>query len=68
MSKINYKDVAECINLSYEDMSEMTIDDAIYILNHWVELYYNTKERNNLPRPRLIKAYEIAIECMKEKL
>jgi hypothetical protein len=70
-NEINYKDVEQCMHLGYKDMEGMTKDDAIYILQEWVNRYHEAEKQGKsdamklLPRARLIKAYEIAIEAMK---
>jgi hypothetical protein len=60
------------MHLSYKDMNGMTKDDAIYILQKTVDEYHKAEKKGTgdamlwLPRPRLIRAYEIAIEVMKD--
>ena len=66
--KLNYRNAEECLHATYEDMKDMTLDDAIFILSEPVRKYHeakNDKERINLPRARLIKAYELVIEAAK---
>lgn len=71
--KINYRDTARCMNLSYKDMMGMEIDDAIFVLQEWIDRYHEAEltaksieDMMWLPRPLLIRAYEIAVECMQE--
>lgn len=69
MSSLNYRDGEACLHSAYEDMSDMTLEDAIYILTQPVEKFHAAKteaERINLPRPRLIRAYELVLEKIKE--
>ena len=69
--KLNYRNAEECRYATYKDMDDMTLEDAIFILSEPVRKYHeakNDKERINLPRARLIKAYELVIEDAKEKL
>lgn len=71
MERINYKNSEECLPLRYKDMLDMQIEDAIFILNEVVSKYHNAKSdkhRINLPRLRMIRAYEIAIDCMKNNI
>ena len=74
MESINYRDSYECRNLRYEDMSEMTVDDAVFILQEWVNKFHKTRKSGDsidmcwLPRARLIRAYEIAIDSMKNSM
>ena len=66
--KINYRNAEECLHATYEDMKDMTLDDAIFILSELVRKYHEAKkdsERINLPRAKLIKAYELVIEAAK---
>lgn len=68
--KLNYRNAGECLHATYKDMDDMTLDDAIFILSESVKKYHeakNDRERINLPRPRMIKAYELVIEAA-EKL
>lgn len=65
---MNYRNGEECLHSTYEDMKGMTLEDAIYILSEPVKKYHKAKtdsERINLPRPRLIRAYELVIEAIK---
>lgn len=65
MSKINCKDDEACLRSTCKDMQEMTLKDAIHILPQPVEKFHAAKseaERINLPRPRLIRAYEVVLE------
>lgn len=67
--KLNYRNAEECRYATYKDMDGMTLEDAIFILSEPVRKYYeakNDKERINLPRARLIKAYELVIEAAKK--
>ena len=67
--KLNYKNGEECLHATYEDMKDMTLDDAVFILSESVRKYHEAKndsERINLPRTRTIKAYELVIESAKE--
>ena len=60
--KINYRNAEECLHATYQDMEDMTLDDAIFILSEPIRKYHEVKndsERINLPRARLIKAYVI---------
>ena len=66
--KLNYRNAEDCLHATYEDMKDMTLDDAIFILLEPVIKYHEAKkdsERINLPRPRLIKAYELVIDAAK---
>ena len=66
--KLNYKNGEECLHATYEDMKDMTLDDAVFILSESVRKYHEAKndsERINLPRAKLIKAYELVIEAAK---
>ena len=66
--KLNYRNAEECLHATYEDMKDMTLDDAIFILSEPVRKYHEAKndsERINLPRAKLIKAYELVIEAAK---
>ena len=66
---MNYKSGEECLHATYEDMKDMTLEDAIYILSQPVEKFHAAKsdaERINLPRPRLIRAYELVLEASKK--
>lgn len=66
--KINYRNAEDCLHATYEDMKDMTLDDAIFILSEPVRKYHKAKkdsERINLPRAKLIKAYELVIEAAK---
>lgn len=68
--KIDYQNSEECRNLPYKYMKDMTKEDAIVILQEYVTKYHNAKndkERMWLPKARLIRAYEIAIENMKKE-
>ena len=63
--KINYRNAGECLHATYKDMEGMTLDDAVFILSEPVRKYHEAKsdkERINLPRPRMIKAYELLID------
>lgn len=67
--KLNYRNAEECLHATYEDMKDMTLDDAVFILSESVRKYHEAKndsERINLPRTRTIKAYELVIESAKE--
>lgn len=74
--KIDYRSGEECLHATYKDMEDMTLDDAVFILSESVRKYHEAKqdsERVNLPRPRMIKAYEMVIEAatksnMREKI
>ena len=69
--KIDYTNGAECLHLRYKDTLAMTKEDAVCILNESIEQYHNAKDekhRINLPRPRTIRAYEIAVECIKNSM
>ena len=66
--KINYRNAEDCLHATYEDMEDMTLDDAVFILSESVRKYHEAKndsERINLPRAKLIKAYELVIEAAK---
>ena len=66
--KINYRNAEECLHATYQDMKDMTLDDAIFILSESVRKYHEAKndsERINLPRARMIKAYELMIDAAK---
>ena len=63
--KLNYRNAEECLHATYKDMEGMTLDDAVFILSEPVRKYHEAKsdkERINLPRPRMIKAYELLID------
>ena len=65
---MNYRSGEECLHSTYDDMKNMTLEDAIYILSEPVKKFHEAKseaERVNLPRPRLIRAYELIIEATK---
>jgi len=65
---MNYRNGEECLHATYEDMKDMTLEDAIFILSEPIKKYHEAKtnaERVNLPRPRLIKAYELVLEALK---
>ena len=50
-------------------MEDMTLDDAVFILSESVRKYHeakNDRERTNLPRARIIKAYEIMLNIVKQ--
>ena len=67
--KLNYRNAEDCLHAMYEDMKDMTLDDAIFILSEPVRKYHETKndrERTNLPRARIIKAYEIMLNIVKQ--
>ena len=67
--KINYRNAEDCLHATYEDMKDMTLDDAIFILSEPVRKYHKAKkdsERINLPRAKMIKAYELVIEAAKK--
>ena len=69
--KLNYKNGEECLHATYEDMEDMTLDDAIFILSEFVRKYHesnNDRERINLPRARIIKSYELVIAADKYSL
>lgn len=69
--KIDYRSGEECLHATYEDMEDMTLDDAIFILSEFVRKYHesnNDRERINLPRARIIKSYELVIEAAKYSL
>ena len=60
--KIDYRSGEECLHVTYEDMEDMTLDDAIFILSEFVRKYHesnNDRERINLPRARIIKSYQM---------
>lgn len=64
-NKIDYRDAELCRNLSYEDMSGMTLEDAIYIVQSPVIAYHTAKTENDrmwLPRARMIRAFELLLE------
>lgn len=66
--KLNYKNGEECLHAKYKDMKDMTLDDAIFILSEPVRKYHEAKcdsEKMNLPRAKVIKAYELVIEAAK---
>lgn len=66
--KINYRNAEECLHATYQDMEDMTLDDAIFILSEPIRKYHEVKNDSeciNLPRARLIKAYELVIEAAK---
>lgn len=66
--KLNYRNAEECRYAKYKDMKDMTLDDAIFILSEPVRKYHEAKcdrEKMNLPRAKLIKAYELVIEAAK---
>ena len=63
---MNYRNGEECIYSSYKDMKDMTLEDAIYILSETVNEFHKAKSYENqinLPRPRLIRAYELVLEA-----
>ena len=63
--KINYRNAGECLHATYKDMEGITLDDAVFILSEPVRKYHeekSDKERINLPRPRMIKTYELLID------
>ena len=67
--KLNYRNAEDCLRATYEDMKDMTLDDAIFILSEPVRKYHKAKndsERINLPRARIIKAYEIMLNIVKQ--
>ena len=67
--KINYRNAEECLHATYKDMEGMTLDDAVFILSEPVRKYHEAmsdKERINLPRARIIKAYELLINKAKQ--
>ena len=67
--KLNYRNAEECRYATYEDMKDMKLDDAIFILSEPVRKYHeakNDRERTNLPRARIIKAYEIMLNIVKQ--
>lgn len=67
--KLNYRNARECLHATYEDMDDMTLDDAIFILSESVKKYHeakNDREGINFPRPRMVKAYELVIEATKK--
>ncbi len=50
-------------------MKAMTLDDAVFILSEIVRKYHeakNDRERTNLPRVRIIKAYEIMLNIVNQ--
>lgn len=66
-NKIDYRDAEFCRNLSYEDMSGMTLEDAIYIVQSPVIAYHaakNEEDRMWLPRARMIRAFELLLEAV----
>lgn len=66
--KLNYRNAEECLHATYKDMDDMTLDDAVFILSEYVRKYHeakNDREHINLPRPRMIKAFELVIEATK---
>lgn len=67
--KINYRNAEECIHATYNDMKAMTLDDAVFILSEIVRKYHeakNDRERVNLTRARIIKAYEIMLNIVNQ--
>lgn len=67
--KLNYRNAEDCLHATYEDMKDMTLDDAIFILSESIRKYHeakNDRERTNLPRVRIIKAYEIILNIAKQ--
>lgn len=67
--KINYRNAEECLHATYKDMKDMTLDDALFIMSETVRKYHeakNDRERTNLPRARIIKAYEIMLNIVKQ--
>ena len=67
--KLNYRNAEDCLHATYEDMKDMTLDDAIFILSEPVRKYHKAKndsERINLPMARIIKAYEIMLNIVKQ--
>ncbi|MCI6676097.1 MAG: hypothetical protein MSG78_04195 [Clostridiales bacterium] len=67
--KINYRNAEECLHATYNDMKAMTLDDAVFILSEIVRKYHeakNDRERTNLPRVRIIKAYEIMLNIVNQ--
>lgn len=67
--KIDYRNAKECLHATYKDMEGMTLDDAVFILSEPVRKYHEVKsdkERINLPRARMIKAYELLINKAKQ--
>ena len=67
--KLNYRNVEECLHATYKDMEYMTLDDAVFILSESMRKYHeakNDRERTNLPRARIIKAYEIMLNIVKQ--
>ena len=67
--KLNYRNAEDCLHATYEDMKDMTLDEAIFILSEPVKKYHeakNDRERTNLPRARIIKAYEIMLNIVKQ--
>lgn len=67
--KIDYRNAGECLHATYKDMKSMTLDDAVFILSEPVRKYHEAKsdkERINLPRARMIKAYELLINKAKQ--
>ena len=67
--KLNYRNAEDCLHATYEDMKDMTLDDAVFILSESVRKYHeakNDRERTNLPRARIIKAYEIMLNIVKQ--
>lgn len=71
MRKLNYRNSEECLHASYNDMKDMTLEDAIYILSQPVKKFHEAKtweQTVNLPRPKLIRAYELVIEAAKNSI
>ena len=67
--KLNYRNAEDCLHATYEDMKDMTLDDAVFILSESVRKYHeakNDREHTNLPRARIIKAYEIMLNIVKQ--
>ena len=67
--KLNYRNAEDCLHATYEDMKDMTLDDAVFILSESVRKYHeakNDRERTNLPRARIIKVYEIMLNIVKQ--
>ena len=69
--KIDYRNAEECRYLSYKDMNGMTLEDAIYIVSKPVSEYHkakNDREREWLPRARLIRAFELLLEAAEKEM
>ena len=42
--KLNYKNGEECLHATYEDMKDMTLDDAVFILSESVRRCFLKRE------------------------